>query len=98
MRPLLTAQAFTRISDTVLSVGLPGVQNFDLQDGVPEIVSVTVPAAAVTSNVTQLIYPFLRIAPVPCTAHLGGSLAAPELGLTSHSLPFALRTAVACPA
>ena len=92
-RPLLTAQAFTRLSDTVLSVTLPGVPDFDLQDGVPEIVSVTVPAAAVTSDVTQLTYPLLRIAPVPCTAHLGGSLAAPELGLTSHSLPFALRTA-----
>ena len=93
VRPLLTTQAFTRISDTLLSVSLPGVQDFDLQDGVPEIVSVTVPAAAVTSDVTQLTYPFLRIAPVPCTAHLGGSLAKPELGLTSHSLPFALRTA-----
>ena len=72
---------------------LPGVPDYDLQDGEPEIVSVTVPAAAVTSDVTQLTYPLLRIAPVPCTAHLGGSLAAPELGLTSHALPFALRTA-----
>ena len=52
----------------------------------------TVPAAAVTSAVTQPMAPLLRLEPVPCTASLAGSLAAPAAGqLLPSGLPLALK-------
>ena len=74
LQPALTAANVTRVNDTVLAITFQH-ESYDLQFGVPELLSITVPPIAVASAVAQPLSPSIRVDPVVCTVSLGGDLA-----------------------
>ena len=84
VRPLLSPSRLTRVSDTLLTLVLPPMDQYDLLGSAPETVQLTVPAVAVSSAAALAPTAFVVSPDMPALS-LGGTLIS-TAGLSEQAL------------